>query len=273
MRHALQEEHLELLYQPVVDLASDQPVAFEALLRWQHPERGTMAATEVLEIAEQVGLLAELSTWTLRQACADAARWSSPAKVAVSFGPTNGLKRHLTENVLQALARAGLPAHRLELEIAKSALREQHGMLPLLRQLRQLGVSISVDAARDGYCSLSSLREFPFDKIKIGRGFTAEIGRSKETRAIVEAITMLGTNLGMTTLAQGIEDFEQLELLRERGCIEGQGLLLGPPLAGRDVNAFIAMRRASGDAAARLKAISGPADRDVETAPDSWRAA
>ena len=275
LRWALTQDDLELVYSPVICLVTDRPVAFEANLRWLHPNRGPISSAELFDMAEQAGLMGKLGGWILRHACADAARWSSPLTVAVHL-PAQFKTRHLTETVLQALAQSGLPAHRLEVEVAKAALGENRGMPAVLHQLRQLGVRIAVDAFGDGPCSLASLRAFPFDKVKVGRSFTADIGRSKETRAIVEAILALGCNLRMTTLAQGIEDFEQLALLRERGCRQGQGMLLGPPLAASEVDAFLTMRAAAAQAAAHRKALEAPLNPEsgeTDAPPGSSQAA
>ena len=258
LQRALAQDDLELLYSPVACLVSDRLVAFEAILRWQHPQRGSVSSAELFDMAEQAGLMGEIGSWVLRQACAQAARWSYPVNVAINLGNPGFMTRHLTETVLQALAQSGLPAHRLEVEVSKTVLRDNRGMLAMLHQLRQLGVRIVVDAFGDGPCSLSSLRAFPFDKVRIDRSFTSDIGRSKETRAIVDAILALGSNLRITTLAQGIEDFEQLALLRERGCKQAQGMLLGPPVAASEVDAFVTMRAAAVQAAAYRKALEAP---------------
>src|SRR5207249_2663444 len=139
--------------------------------------------------------------------------WSQPAKVAINLSPLQ-IKRDLVEVVLQALAASGLPPDRLELEITESVLlQDSQNTLATLYQLRQLGVGVAMDDFGTGYCSLSYLRSFPFDKIKIDRAFIADIDRSEESRAIVETIVKLGRSLGMETVAEGIENFEQLQMV------------------------------------------------------------
>jgi EAL domain-containing protein (putative c-di-GMP-specific phosphodiesterase class I) len=144
--------------------------------------------------------------------------------------------------VLQALAQSGLSPHRLVLEIAESLLQENPNTLAILRQLRQLGVRIAMDGFGTGRCSLSGLRAFPFDKIKIDKAFIADVDRSEESRAIAQAVIALGTNLGMATVAEGIEEFEQLNRVRSWGCTYGQGFLLGPPMTADNIRDFILAR-------------------------------
>ena len=242
LRRALSEEALELSYQPIVCLKSQQTKGFEAHLRWHHPERGPIPPDEFFAIAEDSGLMAEIGFWTLQQACAQAARWPAPINVAINVMSLQFLHRNLTESVLQALAQSGLSPNRLELEIAESLLQDNPNTLAILHQLRQLGVRIAMDGFGAGHCSLSGLRAFPFDKIKIDKAFIADVERSEESRAIAQAVIALGTNLGMTTVAEGIEEFEQLNRVRGWGCKYGQGFLLGPPMTADKIEDFIVTR-------------------------------
>ena len=242
LRRALSEEALELFYQPIVCLKSEQTKGFEAHLRWHHPERGLIPPDEFFAIAEDIGLMAEIGFWTLQQACAQAARWPAPINVAINVSSLQFLHRNLAESVLQALAQSGLSPHRLELEIAESLLQENPNTLAILHQLRQLGVRIAMDGFGTGRCSLSDLRAFPFDKIKIDKAFIADVDRSEESRAIAQAVIALGTNLGMATVAEGIEEFEQLNRVRSWGCTYGQGFLLGPPMTADNIRDFILAR-------------------------------
>ena len=242
LRRALSEEALELFYQPIVCLKSEQTKGFEAHLRWHHPERGLIPPDEFFAIAEDIGLMAEIGFWTLQQACAQAARWPAPINVAINVSSLQFLHRNLAESVLQALAQSGLSPHRLVLEIAESLLQENPNTLAILHQLRQLGVRIAMDGFGTGRCSLSGLRAFPFDKIKIDKAFIADVDRSEESRAIAQAVIALGTNLGMATVAEGIEEFEQLNRVRSWGCTYGQGFLLGPPMTADNIRDFILAR-------------------------------
>ncbi len=235
LRKAFDNEELALFYQPIICLETQRVTGFEALMRWVHPKRGEVPRAEFIALAEEIGLISELGEWALRRACTQAARWSTPVKVAINLSPLQ-IKRDLIEVVLQALAASGLPPERLELEIAELVLlQDRQNTMATLHQLRQLGVRIAMDDFGTGYCSLSFLRSFPFDKIKIDRAFIADIDRSAESRAIVDTIVRLGQCLGMSTVAEGIENFEQLKLVCATGCTEAQGLYFSAPVAASEV--------------------------------------
>ena len=235
LRKAFDNEELALFYQPIICLETQRVTGFEALMRWTHPKRGAVPPAEFIALAEEIGLISELGEWALRRACTQAMRWSAPVKVAINLSPLQ-IKRDLIEVVLQALAASGLPPDRLELEITESVLlQDRQNTLATLHQLRQLGVRIAMDDFGTGYCSLSYLRSFPFDKIKIDRAFIADMDRSDESRAIVDTIVRLGQCLGMSTVAEGIENFEQLKLVCATGCTEAQGFYFSVPVAATEV--------------------------------------
>ena len=229
LRDALVHDQFEVFYQPIFDLAQDQVGGFEALLRWHHPTRGPVLPTEFVPLAEELGIIVPLGNWVLHTACAEAVSWPSHVKVAVNVSAAQFKSGCLAESVIDALARSGLPAGRLELEITESVLlAESAATLATLHAIRNLGVRISMDDFGTGYSSLSYLRSFPFDKIKIDRSFIRDLG-TQDSSAIVRAITGLGRSLGMKTLAEGVETNEQLAWLRSEGCSEAQGYLFGPP--------------------------------------------
>jgi diguanylate cyclase (GGDEF)-like protein len=239
LRRALEQEELELYYQPIVSLQTQAITGFEALMRWQHPVRGSIPPSEFIAVAEEMGLIGEIGAWALQQACSQAARWPVPVKVAINLSPLQ-IRRNLIETVLQALASSGLPPERLELEITESVLlQDSQNTLSVLHQLRQLGVGVCMDDFGTGYCSLSYLRSFPFDKIKIDRAFISGIEHTDESRAIVETVVSLGNRLGMITVAEGIETFEQLKVVRECGCGEAQGYVFSPAIAADKVARFL----------------------------------
>ena len=183
LRQAFDNEELVLFYQPLVCLKTQKITGFEALLRWKHPVRGEVPPAEFIALAEEIGLIGEVGAWALRQACVQAARWSAPVSVAINLSPLQ-VKRDLIEVVLQALAVSGLPPDRLELELTELALlQDSHNTLATLHQLRQLGVRIVMDDFGTGYGSLSHLRSFPFDKIKIDRAFICDVDCSPRKRA------------------------------------------------------------------------------------------
>jgi diguanylate cyclase (GGDEF)-like protein/PAS domain S-box-containing protein len=230
LRAALANGEFELYYQPLVDLQNDQVTSCEALLRWQHPERGTIAPAEFIPLAEEIGLIVPVGEWVLRKACADAVLWPDDVKVAVNLSPIQVMNKNLLPVVVGALASSGLPAHRLEIEITESVLLQNTEMtLATLHQLRELGVKISMDDFGTGYSSLSYLRSFPFDKIKIDRCFISGLADGDDSRAIVQAIAGLASNLGIMTTAEGVETQQQLQQVKFLGCTEMQGFLFCPP--------------------------------------------
>jgi predicted signal transduction protein with EAL and GGDEF domain len=230
LRAALANGEFELFYQPIVHLQKDVVTSCEALVRWQHPERGMIPPIEFIPLAEEIGLIVPLGEWVLRKACADAVQWPDEIKVAVNLSPIQVMNKNLVPVVVDALASSGLPARRLELEITESVLLQNtEATLATLHQLHQLGVKISMDDFGTGYSSLSYLRSFPFDKIKIDRSFVSGVVDGEDSRAIVQAIAGLAINLGIMTTAEGVETQEQLQLVRLLGCTEMQGYLFSPP--------------------------------------------
>jgi diguanylate cyclase (GGDEF)-like protein len=231
LRKALTEGDFELHYQPLVSVHDNRIVGCEALLRWKHPERGMVSPAEFIPVAEEIGLIVPLGEWALRKACADAARWPGHIKVAVNLSAIQVMNQKLVPVVIGALAAAGLPARRLEIEITESVLMHNTDKtLAALHRLRELGVSISLDDFGTGYSSLSYLRSFPFDKIKIDRCFISGLPGAGDSVAIVRAVTGLAKSLNMVATAEGVETQEQLEQVRALGCSEMQGYLFSPPL-------------------------------------------
>jgi diguanylate cyclase (GGDEF)-like protein/PAS domain S-box-containing protein len=229
LRLALQRSEFEVHYQPICDIASDEIVVCEALVRWRHPQRGLIAPNNFIPIAEETSLIVPLGDWVLRQACRDATRWTK-ACVAVNLSPVQFRNAGLVASVKAALEQSGLPASRLELEITESVLlQNSETTREMLLELRELGVKISLDDFGTGYSSLSYLRSFPFDKIKIDRSFVSELGTSKDSLAIIRAVTGLGKSLGMVTTAEGVETGDQLDLLSREGCTQAQGYLISKP--------------------------------------------
>ena len=226
LRAALRSGDLQVHYQPLIQLATGAVTGCEALVRWRHPERGMVAPAEFVAVAEETGLIGPLGAFVLGRACADAARWPEPIKVAVNLSPLQFRSGNLLSVVTQALEASGLAPSRLELEITETLLLDKSGVvLATLHALRELGINISMDDFGTGYSSLSYLRSFPFDKIKIDRSFVQDMGANADSQAIVKAIIGLGASLGITITAEGIESVSDLERLRQEGCDEGQGYL------------------------------------------------
>jgi diguanylate cyclase (GGDEF)-like protein len=230
LRGALVRDEFEVHYQPLVDLQTARLNGFEALLRWRHPERGLVSPAEFIPLAEDIGLIAPIGAWVLKQACADATGWPGDLAVAVNLSPVQFRSKTLTLDVVAALGASGLPARRLELEITEAVmLQETETTLATLKELKALGARISMDDFGTGYSSLSYLRKFPFDKIKIDQSFIRDLASRPESLAIVRAVAGLGNTLGMATTAEGIETMDQLRAVRAEGCTQVQGFLLGRP--------------------------------------------
>jgi diguanylate cyclase (GGDEF)-like protein len=231
LRTALANGEFELYYQPVVNLERNEISGLEALLRWQHPERGSISPAAFIPVAEETGLIVPIGEWVLRQACAQAAGWPEHIRVAVNLSPAQFKSNNLVQMVFAALAASGLAAQRLELEITESVLLQNDARnIAILHQLRSLGVRIAMDDFGTGYSSLSYLRSFPFDKIKIDRCFVTDLARPAEgSLAILRAVANLGQDLGMTTTAEGVETQEQVDKVRTEGCTEMQGYFFSPP--------------------------------------------
>jgi len=231
LQRAIEAEALVLHYQPQRRLRDQRLVGFEALLRWPHPQRGLIAPVEFIPLAEQNGLIVPLGAWVIRAACAEAARWQGDYRVAVNLSPAQFRHGDLVHTVADALARTGLPAHRLELEITESLLQEDpEDVVALLRDLRGLGVSIAMDDFGTGWSSLAHLWRFPFGKLKIDRAFVTDLARDPKLSAIIATIVGLGRILDMTVVAEGVETEEQARILTAEGCEQGQGWLFGRPM-------------------------------------------
>ena len=228
IKRALIESEFVLHYQPQVSAETGKITGFEALVRWNHPTRGLVPPAEFIPMAEEIGLIVPLGEWIVRTACMDAAKWPTNLRVSVNLSAVQFNKQSLGLMVVSALQSVGLAPHRLELEITESVLvADTETTLAILHQLRSLGVRIAMDDFGTGHSSLSYLRSFPFDKIKIDRSFIAEMGNSPDCLAIVKAIAGLGSSLGMSTTAEGVETQEQLHLVTQYGCTDIQGYYYG----------------------------------------------
>ena len=226
LRQAMLAGDIQVHYQPLVRIADSEISGFEALVRWRHPERGFIPPGDFIPIAEETGLITALGEYVLRKACADASKWPSPIKLAVNLSPLQFRTGNLFLTVKHALDQSGFPPNRLELEITETLLLDKvDQVLVTLHALRALGVRIAMDDFGTGYSSLSYLRKFPFDKIKIDRSFVSDVQSNTEAQAIVHAIVSLGSCLGMTITAEGIETDAELDFLKATICDEGQGYL------------------------------------------------
>ena len=239
LRSAIENDEFVLHYQSLVNLQTGKVNGFEALIRWKHTERGMISPADFIPFAEETQLIAPIGEWVLRTACEEASKWPSDMRVAVNLSPVQFRRPNLYEVVCNALARANLAAARLELEITESVLLlNQAATLDTLRRLRALGVRIAMDDFGTGHSSLTYLRHFPFDRIKIDCSFIHELSTAKDSRAIIMAVAHLAASLGMETTAEGIETQEELDYVKQVGCTEGQGYFFSKPQPAKDLYPF-----------------------------------
>jgi diguanylate cyclase (GGDEF)-like protein/PAS domain S-box-containing protein len=230
LRNALTNDEFVLHYHPIVDVHTRQPASVEALIRWNHPQRGMVSPLEFIPLAEETGLINPIGEWVLRKACADAAQWPANVKVSVNLSAVQFRRLCPIDNVRNVLDETGLPPERLELEITETVLLQgSEDNVETLHQLRAMGIAIVLDDFGTGYSSLSYLRMFPFDKIKIDRSFVHELAKNEHSASIVSAVAGLGRSLRIGTVAEGVETEDQLVLIRAAGCTHAQGYLFGKP--------------------------------------------
>ncbi len=246
LRQAILRKQLYLDYQPIYDVGSDGVSGYEALLRWRHPDRGIIEPETFIPIAEESGSIAAIGEWVLEQACQEAVRWRQPASVAVNLSPLQFMIPTLYDQIERILRKTGLDPRRLELEITEAALmRERTAVLATLQRLHRLGIRVVMDDFGTGFSSLSNLRAFPFDKIKVDRSFTGALEHDPAARSIVRAIIGLGHSLNMPVVTEGVETEIQRRIVIEEGCAQLQGIFFGKPDVGPSQQ-FPDMDRAAG---------------------------
>jgi diguanylate cyclase len=257
LRLAIARNELRLAYQPQQDIRDNTIAGFEALLRWKHPTRGETSPALFIPIAEETGTILELGSWVLRKACAEAATWTQPLTVAVNVSAVQLYNADFVEDLRQILLETGLSPRRLEIEITETALvRDFTRALTCLRQIEALGIRIAMDDFGTGYSSLSNLRAFPFNKIKIDGSFVRSVNSNEQAATIVRAVLGLGRGLGLPVLAEGVETEAELQFLKDEGCDQAQGYLVGRPAA---IGSFRDLTH-------------GDAMSDVSDDPAVWRA-
>jgi len=242
LRLAIEKDEFELYYQPLVNVLDNRIASFEALIRWNHPERGLVSPDEFIGIAEETTLVVSLGEWALKTACDAASRWCEPVKVAVNISPIQFKQNCLVELVTETLQQTSLDPSQLELEITESVLMQNSAeTMDTLHRLKKLGVHIAMDDFGTGYSSLGNLLSFPFDKIKIDRSFVSNLETNPGAVAIVRAAIGLGRSLGVNVVAEGVETRDQLAYLRIEGCAEIQGHYYSEPRPGNEVNNLLKM--------------------------------
>jgi diguanylate cyclase (GGDEF)-like protein len=244
LRHALERNELHLHYQPQVDLLSGEIVGFEALVRWQHPERGMVPPDQFIPLAEESGLVVQLGDWVLREACRQFQEWSAaglaPRLMAVNVSAVQLSHGHLVDAVRQVLAQSGIPPHQLELEITESFLMaDRDTAFQSLAELKALGVRLSIDDFGTGYSSLSYLQQLEVHKLKIDMSFVRDMTTNSGNASIVKTIIVLGHSLGLEVIAEGVEELGHARYLRSLQCDVAQGYMISPPMPADEATTFL----------------------------------
>jgi diguanylate cyclase (GGDEF)-like protein len=243
LREAIERNELELYYQPIVSLHDNSVTGFEALARWNHRTRGLVPPSDFIPVAEDTGMMPWLGEWALTEACSKIAQLPGHLKLAVNLSPVQFSAPDLIDVVRRALNTSGLSSNRLELEITERLLLENNEhTISMLRQLRELGISIALDDFGTGYSALGYLRKFPLDKIKIDRSFITDMATRSDQVAIIQAVLSIARALGMTVTAEGVETVVQKDFLKALGCDSAQGFLFGKPGPFERVVEIIAAR-------------------------------
>ncbi|TFV42457.1 EAL domain-containing protein [Bradyrhizobium frederickii] len=237
---AIARNELFLVFQPFLDLDQSRITGFEALLRWQHPERGLIPPSEFIPIAEETGLIHEIGEWVIRRACATVAKWPDEIRVAVNFSAAQFHNAGILQIIVQALREAKIAPHRLEIEITESMLLSKYGLAePVLNALLQLGVTVALDDFGTGFSSLTYLRKLPFSRIKVDQSFIRDMLVQRDCAAIVKSVIGLARDLDIGVVAEGVETADQLEYLTQIGCEEIQGYLISRPVSADGVLALL----------------------------------
>ncbi len=244
LRHAVDREEFELLYQPIFDLATGTTSEFEALIRWRHPKFGLVGPDDFVGAAEESGLIIPIGNWIINKACRQLAAWQTSngknLSISVNLSAKQLLHPLLVEQIKTVLNKTELSPNSLKLEVTETKVMEHsERSMSVLSELAVLGVSLSTDDFGTGYSSLSYLQKFPFNRLKIDRSFIDEMGASQKSAAIVKTILMLGENLGIEVVAEGIETDQQLETLLSLGCRTGQGFLFSRPVEAAEAERFL----------------------------------
>lgn len=240
LRRALEREQFSLNYQPKVDMETGQITGVEALLRWSHPDLGNISPAQFIPLAEETGLIVPIGRWVVKEACAQAMAWQRrgllPVSMAVNLSPRQFADEHLLQDVDEALAASGMSPVLLQLEVTESMMMRNVGRaLKVLDAIQSRGIRLAIDDFGTGYSSMSLMKHFPIDTIKIDRSFVRDLPQDSEDQAIAQAIISMGKALGMTVVAEGVENAEQEAFLRTHGCDEMQGFLIAKPLPAKQM--------------------------------------
>jgi len=243
LHNALKNQELMLYYQAQVNISNNNITGFEALIRWQHPEKGMISPAKFIPLAERSGLIIPIGEWVLNEACCQAKLWLDkgyPLIIAVNLSTMQFKRGNLLETISTALRNSGLPAHLLELELTESILIQDVDIgMETLSELKNLGIKLSIDDFGTGYSSLSYLKKLAIDKLKIDQSFVADLTIDADDDAIVKTIIQLGHSLQLTVIAEGVENATQLAQLIKYGCDEMQGYYYSKPIPAHQIWALL----------------------------------
>jgi EAL domain-containing protein (putative c-di-GMP-specific phosphodiesterase class I) len=236
-------QQFHLVYQPTFDLDTLRPAGMEALLRWHHPERGTVYPDAFIPVLESTGMIIDVGRFVMREACQQAASWHRRGRhveVSVNLSARQLEDANLVDDIAAAITSSGVDPSSMILEITESTLMSDvEASRATLEALRSIGLRLAIDDFGTGYSSLAYLRRFSLDILKIDKSFIASLGETKRSAALVRTLVQLGRDLGMETVAEGVENDAQLEILRKEGCDKVQGFLLGRPQPASDAGALL----------------------------------
>ncbi|MCS7463169.1 EAL domain-containing protein [Paenibacillus doosanensis] len=243
LKKAIQQEQFHIDYQPKLDLATGELIGMEALVRWNHPELGRIPPNKFIPIAEETGLILPLGEWVLRRGCEQNKKWQDqgylPLKLSVNLSVRQFYQSDLLVKIKEILQQTGLEPQWLELEVTESVFSDMDNAAAILQKIRDLGIHTSIDDFGTGYSSFGYIQRLPIDTLKIDASFIRDIHQNKESHAIVKAILTIAQTLGLNVIAEGVENEEQLAVLSEDGCDQGQGFLFSKPLSGHDFEKYL----------------------------------
>lgn len=244
LRHALVRQELFLDYQPQVDLKTGKMFAVEALVRWKHPTLGLISPAKFIPMAEETGLIVAIGDWVLHAACKQNKAWQDAGlpkiNISVNVSPRQFRERNWVNRIMHALLDSGLEAQYLELEITESLIMQDADQaVNMMKQVQKLGVQIAIDDFGTGYSSLSALKNFPIARLKIDKSFIDEIPHCEKDKSVASAVIMLGQKLNMRVIAEGVENDEQIEFLRDHNCDEMQGYRFSKPVSPEAVEELL----------------------------------
>lgn len=244
LKHSVKRRELVCLYQPQVDVKSGKLTGVETLVRWNHPTLGQISPVDFIPQAERDGVIVAMGHWILSEACAQGQAWNAHfgkrIRIAVNVSAIQLNTTNLVDTVSKVLIYSGMPASSLELELTESALlTDEEATLASLTALKRLGLELAIDDFGTGYSSLTYLKNFPIDRIKIDQSFITDIDTSNESAEITRSIVSMTQSLGLEVIAEGVERAEHLAFLKELGCEEAQGFLIGKPMTADELQSAI----------------------------------